>query len=76
MAEIPAVQMDNKKIIFQVTKTYMLKNRKRTLVTYLGILVMVILMTAVFVGKDTLLKYMQSAAEADQHVGQRGGLCQ
>ena len=47
--------MNNKKIIFQVTKIYMKKNRKRTLVTFLGILIMVILMTAVFVGKDTVL---------------------
>lgn len=58
--------MDNKKIIFQVTKTYMMKNRKRTLVTFLGILVMVILMTAVFIGKDTVLKYVQDAAAADK----------
>ena len=56
----------NKKIIFQVTKAYMLKNRKRTLVTFLGILVMVILMTAVFVGKDTVLKYVQNAVENDK----------
>ena len=56
----------NKKIIFQVPKAYMLKNRKRTLVTFLGILVMVILMTAVFVGKDTVLKYVQNAVENDK----------
>ncbi len=55
--------MDNKKIIFQVTKTYMKKNRKRTLVTFLGILVMVMLMTAVFVGKDTVLDYMKNVVE-------------
>ena len=56
--------MNNKKIIFQVTKTYMLKNRKRTFVTFLGILVMVILMTAVFIGKDTVMGYMKNAAVA------------
>ena len=55
--------MDNKKIIFQVTKTYMKKNRKRTIVTFLGILVMVMLMTAVFVGRDTALDYMLKATE-------------
>lgn len=53
--------MDNKSIIFQVTKTYMMKNKKRTLVTFLGILVMVILMTAVFIGKDTVLEYIKNA---------------
>lgn len=58
--------MNNKKIIFQVTKTYMLKNRKRTLVTFLGILIMVILMTAVFIGKDTILGYMQNAVVAEK----------
>ena len=58
--------MNNNKIIFQVTKTYMLKNRKRTLVTFLGILVMVILMTAVFIGKDTILGYMQNAVVAEK----------
>ena len=56
--------MNNKKIIFQVTKTYMIRNLKRTLVTFLGILVMVILMTAVFIGKDTVMGYMKNAAEA------------
>ena len=57
--------MDNKKIIFQVTKTYMMKNRKRTLITFLGILIMVILMTAVFIGRDTLLDYLKNAVETD-----------
>ena len=38
--------MNNKKIIFQVTKTYMKKNKRRTLITFTGILVMVILMIA------------------------------
>ena len=60
--------MDNRKIIFQVTRTYMRKNRKRTLVTFLGITVMVILMTAVFIGKDTLLEYVKNAAAADKGV--------
>ena len=58
--------MDNQKIIFQVTRTYMMKNRKRTLVTSFGILVMVILMTAVFIGKDTVLEYVQNAVAADK----------
>lgn len=58
--------MNNKKIIFQVTKTYMKKNKKRTAITFAGILVMVILMTAVFIGKDTVMEFMKKAVEADQ----------
>ena len=58
--------MKNKKIIFQVTKTYMKKNKKRTIITFAGILVMVVLMTAVFVGKDTVMDFMRRAVEADQ----------
>ena len=58
--------MNNKKIVFQVTKTYMKKNKKRTTITFLGILVTVILMTAVFIGKDTVMKYMENAVAADQ----------
>lgn len=58
--------MKQKKIIFQVTKIYMKKNRKRTMITFLGILVMVILMTAVFVGKDTVLEFMTNAVAADK----------
>ena len=58
--------MNNKKIIFQVTKTYMKKNKRRTVITFAGILVMVVLMTAVFIGKDTVMTYMQKAVEADK----------
>ncbi len=58
--------MKNKKIIFQVTKTYMKKNKKRTIITFAGILVMVVLMTAVFIGKDTVMDFMRRAVEADQ----------
>ena len=58
--------MNNKKIVFQVTKTYMKKNKKRTTITFLGILVTVMLMTAVFIGKDTVMKYMENAVAADQ----------
>lgn len=58
--------MKNKKIIFHVTKTYMKKNKKRTIITFTGILVMVVLMTAVFIGKDTVMDFMRRAVEADQ----------
>ena len=50
--------MNNKKIVFKVTRAYMKKNRKRTVITFLGILLMVMMMTAVFVGKDTFMDYM------------------
>jgi ABC-type lipoprotein release transport system permease subunit len=58
--------MNNKKIIFRVTRTYMMQNRKRTLITFLGILIMVILMTAVFIGKDTVMNYMKNAVIAEK----------
>ena len=58
--------MNNKKIIFKVTRTYMSRNKKRTIITFAGILVMVILMTAVFIGKDTVMEFMKKAVEADQ----------
>ena len=50
--------MNNKKIVFRVTGTYMKKNLGRTLTTFAGILVMVVLMTAVFVGRDSVMKLM------------------
>ena len=58
--------MNNKKIIFQVTKTYMKMNRRRTAITFAGILVMVVLMTAVFIGKDTVMRFVQDAVEEDR----------
>ena len=45
--------MNNKKIIFHVTRQYMKRNKGRTAVTFTGIALMVMLMTCVFVGKDT-----------------------
>lgn len=58
--------MNNKQIIFQVTRTYMKKNLGRTLTTFAGILVMVALMTAVFVGKDTVMQFMTDVVTEDQ----------
>lgn len=58
--------MNNKKIIFRVTREYMKKNKRRTQITFLGILVMVILMTAVFVGKDTVLQFMSDIVADDR----------
>lgn len=54
--------MNNKKIIFQVTRRYMKRNRRRTAITFLGIFMMVMLMTCVFVGKDTVVNYLQNVA--------------
>ncbi len=58
--------MNNKKIIFQVTRIYMKKNWRRTLITYIGIIIMVVLMTSVFVGKDTILNFMEDIVINDQ----------
>ena len=58
--------MNNNKIVFKVTGTYMRRNKKRTVITFAGILVMVILMTAVFIGKDTVMDFIRRAVEADQ----------
>lgn len=56
--------MRNKKIVFHVTKQYMLKNKNRTIVTLLGIIMMVVMMTCVFVGKDTAIAYLVQVSEA------------
>lgn len=63
--------MKNKKIIFYVTRQYMRKNKKRTFTTFLGIVFMVILMTCVFVGKDTAFSYLEQTAalkSGDWHI--------
>lgn len=59
--------MGNRKVVHQVTKQYMKKNFKRTLISYVGITLMVMLMTCVFVGKDTFLAYLSNMAE--EHYG-------
>ena len=56
--------MKNKKIIFQVTRSYMRRNKKRTFATFLGIILMVVLLTCVFVGKDTVFSYLTDIAVA------------
>ncbi|MBO5985308.1 MAG: FtsX-like permease family protein [Lachnospiraceae bacterium] len=58
--------MNNNKIVFQVTWAYMKKNRRRTLITFAGIVVMVMLMTAVFVGRDTVLDFLTNAVAAEK----------
>lgn len=49
-------------VVHYVTKQYMKQNRKRTWVTFFGIVFMVLLMTCVFVGKDTALGYLEDVA--------------
>lgn len=49
-------------IVHYVTGQYMRLNKKRTFTTFIGILFMVMLMTCVFVGKDTAIDYLQSLA--------------
>lgn len=58
--------MSNKRIIFHVTQKYMKLNRRRTAITFLGILFMVMLMTCVFAGRDTVVKYLENVAELDK----------
>ncbi len=58
--------MSNKKIVHYVTRQYMKKNKKRTFTTLFGIMCMVMLMTCVFVGKETAVKYLETLAEQDK----------
>lgn len=58
--------MSNNKIVHKVTKEYMIKNKKRTITTLLGIVFMVMLMTCVFVGKDTAVRYLEELATLER----------
>ncbi len=51
-------------IVHYVTRQYMLRNKKRTVTSFIGILFMVLLMTCVFVGRDTAVAFLQEAASA------------
>ncbi len=57
--------VSNRKIVHHVTKQYMKKNKRRTFTTFLGIVFMVMLMTCVFVGKDTGIAYLGDMAAAN-----------
>lgn len=48
-----------------VTRRYLLKNRKRSLVSLIGIVLMTLLMTCVFVGKDTLITHLTRSGESE-----------
>ncbi len=54
--------MRGKNIVFYVTRQYMKKNRCRTATTFAGIVLMVLLMTCVFIGRDTGVKYLEALA--------------
>ena len=49
-------------IVFYVTRQYMKQNKGRTFTTFAGIVFMVLLMTCVFVGRDTGIQYLQDVA--------------
>ena len=53
-------------IIFSVTKQYMKRNRRRTAIAFMGIVLMVVMMTCVFVGKQTVLHYLDRVASLDK----------
>ena len=57
--------MSNRKIVHHVTRQYMKKNKRRTFTTFLGIVFMVMLMTCVFVGRDTGVTYLGDMAAAN-----------
>ena len=54
--------MRNTKIIHQVTFKHMKMNAKRTILSIVGIALMVMLLTCVFVGKDTAFQYFVDIA--------------
>ena len=47
-------------VFFYVPRQYMKKNRKRTLTAFFGIFFMVMLMTCVFVGKETAFDFLET----------------
>lgn len=54
--------MKRKNIVFYVTGQYMRLNKKRTMTMFAGIFLMVLLLTCVFVGKDTAIGFLQALA--------------
>ncbi|MCR4731374.1 MAG: ABC transporter permease [Saccharofermentans sp.] len=56
--------MRNTKIVHQVTLKHMKMNMKRTVISVIGIALMVMLLTTVLVGKDTACRYFVDIASA------------
>ena len=70
-----AGQYRKRNIVYYVTRQYMRQNKKRTITTFAGIVFMVLLMTCVFVGKDTGVAYLEEVAslkEGKWHVSMYG----
>ncbi|EGC02991.1 efflux ABC transporter, permease protein [Ruminococcus albus 8] len=53
-------------IVFRVTRKYMSLNRRRTAIAFMGIVLMVVMMTCVFVGKQTVMAYLDKVASLDK----------
>lgn len=58
--------MSANRIVHKVTLKYLLQNRKRSLFSLISIILMVILMTGVFIGKDTAIAFFTDIAEAEK----------
>ncbi|MDO4415754.1 MAG: FtsX-like permease family protein [Erysipelotrichaceae bacterium] len=58
--------MSANRIVHQVTLKYLLQNRKRSLISLISISLMVILLTGVFNGKDTAIRFFTDIAEAEK----------
>ena len=56
----------NHNIIWKVTAQYMKRNRRRTAITFVGIVFMVMLMTCVFAGRETVMSYLCRVAALDK----------
>ena len=57
--------MRNTKIVHQVTLKHMKMNMKRTVISVIGIALMVMLLTTVLVGKDTAYQYFTDLGSAE-----------
>ena len=58
--------MNNLKIILHVTFRYMMQNKKRMLFTLFGIILTVVLVTSVFLGKDTVFYLLERTSAAQK----------
>ena len=58
--------MSSNRIVHKVTLKYLLQNGKRSLFSLISIILMVILMTGVFIGKDTAIRFFTDIAEVEK----------
>lgn len=54
------------RIVYHVTRQYMKQNRRRTRTAFYGVVCMILLLTCVFVGKDTAISYLEKVASAKE----------